>query len=99
MAADKPADGCSHHKFGCVMLPGAEARRPNHRGEPVGKDNNRLIVVILMCDHRSESKASDGVAGRKCVAAVKEMAASVSFEGALPAGGDFENFRHNQTVH
>src|SRR5450432_4713008 len=81
------------------MLPGAEARRPNQSGETISDDDNRFIAGVLVRDHGSERKTSDGVAGGKRVAAVEKVYASVAFQGPLAAGSGFENFRDNQTVH
>jgi hypothetical protein len=77
------------------MLPGTEARGPDHRGQPISEDYHGFVVVVPMCDYGSERKAPDGVAGRKGVAAVEEVDASVSFQGPLAAGCSFENFGHN----
>jgi len=77
------------------MLPGTEARGPDHRRQAISEDYNRYIVVVPMRDYGSERKASNGVAGRKPVAAVEEVDASVSFQGPLAAGCSFEHFGHN----
>src|SRR6266478_6051440 len=98
MPADKPAHDSSRHNVRCGVLPGAETRGPNHRGKSIGEYYHRFLVWVLMCDHGSERKAFEGVTGWKCIAAVEEVPASVSFQRPLPAGCDFENFRYNQTV-
>ena len=51
-----------------------------------------------MRDHRCKGKALDGVTGRERIASVEEVPASIPYQGPLPAGCVFEDFRHNQCI-
>src|SRR5437764_476288 len=98
MSADEPSHNASRNNVRCKMLPSAEARCPHQGGKSIAEEHNRFVVLILMGDYRSESKALDGMSRWERIAAVKEVSSAIPFQGALPAGGDFENFGHNQRV-
>jgi hypothetical protein len=98
MSADEPSHNSSGNNVRCKMLPGAEAGRADQGRKSVAEKHYRFVVMVLMGDYRSERKALNGMAGWERIAAVKKVSTAIAFQGALPAGGDFENFGDNQGV-
>jgi len=71
---------------------------PSHGGQAVCLNHHPRVVVVLVCDHGSEREALQSVAGRKTIAAVKEMSAAISLERPLTSRDWFQNFRHHEAV-
>src|SRR5208283_5042279 len=98
MPADKPPHDASRHDVRRKVLLAAEARCAHQGSESISGDYNRLLVAVPMRDYRREGKAFEGVAGRKRIASVEEVPASIPFQRPLPAGCEFEDFANNQCI-